>query len=237
MVATWGGCRASGPGLLPFRKTRTRRRSCVLSQAFFQRFFSQKHAKENARAAKVDKRKAKHDDSGTETDGECDNASSDEDSDAEVWKVGLTGISADQTDDGSMQAMKASMPRTSPSCNDDSDDDDDRIEDSDSGLESNEDAYSDPEGDEEDHSDAERDSNVCDYEETGLSAPVDPTPSDEVGCNAEERTSFSDSKKRKHDEYRKEDVQTRKKRLRSLPAFASYEDYAQMIEDEPEENL
>jgi ribosome biogenesis protein MAK21 len=72
------------------------RRSRVLSQVFFQRFFSQKHAKENARAAKVDKRKAKRDGSGTEADGESDDASGDENSDpeeAEIWKVGVMRIS------------------------------------------------------------------------------------------------------------------------------------------------
>ncbi|KAI0256819.1 CBF/Mak21 family-domain-containing protein [Lactifluus subvellereus] len=195
-----------------------------VDQAFFQRFFSQKHAKEKARATKVDKRRAKRDSSGTETDGESNDATSDEDSnpEAEIWKV-----------------MKASMPKASPNCNDDSDDDDNFVEDSISGSELN-----DPEGDEEDQSDAERDSNICDYED-GLSVSeashandlVDPTKNDEVGCNAEERTSFSDSKKRKRDEYRKEDVRTRRKKLRSLPAFASYEDYARIIEDEPEENL
>ena len=95
-----------------------------------------------------------------------------------------------------MQAMKASMPRASLNSNDD---DDDRVEDSISGSEPNEDAFSESEVDEGDQSDAERDGNVCDYEDTELSvteashvddltnpgtkALVDPTQSDEVGCN------------------------------------------------------
>jgi ribosome biogenesis protein MAK21 len=141
--------------------------------------------------------------------------------------------------------MKSSMQRTSLNCNDDSGDGDDRVEDSISDSEPNEDAFSDPEEDEGDLSDTDGDSNVYDYEDTELSVTDDlvnpgtkaPTESDEVGCNAEERTNFSDGNKRKRDEYRKEDVQTRRKKLRSLPAFASYEDYAHMIEDEPEENL
>ena len=44
-------------------------------------------------------------------------------------------------------------------------------------------------------------------------------------------------KKRKLKEPEKEDGRTRKKKLRALPTFASYEDYARMIEDGPEENI
>lgn len=42
------------------------------------------------------------------------------------------------------------------------------------------------------------------------------------------------AKKRKRPE---EDVKKGKKKLRSLPTFASYEDYARMIEDGPEDNI
>lgn len=42
------------------------------------------------------------------------------------------------------------------------------------------------------------------------------------------------AKKRKRPE---EDAKKGKKKLRSLPTFASYEDYARMIEDGPEDNL
>jgi ribosome biogenesis protein MAK21 len=43
------------------------------------------------------------------------------------------------------------------------------------------------------------------------------------------------SKKRKRGSDR--DQKERKKKLRSLPTFASYEDYAKMIEDSPEDNI
>ena len=42
------------------------------------------------------------------------------------------------------------------------------------------------------------------------------------------------SRKRKG---RGDDERTRKKKLRALPTFASYEDYARMIEDGPEEDI
>jgi len=44
-------------------------------------------------------------------------------------------------------------------------------------------------------------------------------------------------KARKRKAHGDEDERTRKKKLRALPTFASYEDYARMIEDGPEENL
>ena len=34
-----------------------------------------------------------------------------------------------------------------------------------------------------------------------------------------------------------DDAKSRKKKLRSLPTFASYEDYAKLIDDEPEDNI
>ena len=51
------------------------------------------------------------------------------------------------------------------------------------------------------------------------------------GFDAEEPT----SKKRKRSEA--EDRKSRRKKLRSLPTFASYEDYAKLIEDGPEDNI
>lgn len=59
-------------------------------KVFFQRYFSQKHGKEQVRAAKVDKRKAKHN-SDMESDGAVEGGGSDDESDPEeevIWKVG-----------------------------------------------------------------------------------------------------------------------------------------------------
>jgi hypothetical protein len=59
---------------------------------FFQRYFAQKHEKEQKRIAKVDKRKAKYRGSDTESE---QNSSSDGDSDSEeeiIWKVSSSKI-------------------------------------------------------------------------------------------------------------------------------------------------
>lgn len=44
-------------------------------------------------------------------------------------------------------------------------------------------------------------------------------------------------KKRKRGEEEGDSKKQRRKKLRSLPTFASYEDYAKMIEDGPEDNI
>jgi hypothetical protein len=62
-------------------------------QVFFQRYFAQKHGKEQVKAAKVDKRKVNHHDSDTGSDGTAEDGG-DDDSDPEeaaIWKVRLTG--------------------------------------------------------------------------------------------------------------------------------------------------
>ena len=100
-------------------------------------------------------------------------------------------------------------------------------------------------------SDAESDGSAWDYNDTRLSvtdasdaddsanppakAPVDPTKSDGADSDAEQ-TCFSHDMKRKRNDSRREDARTQRKKLRSLPAFANYEDYACLIEDGPEEN-
>ncbi len=64
--------------------------TCIYRKVFFQRYFSQKHGKEQVKAAKVDKRKANHHDSDTESDRAIEDGSKDEDSDPEeaaIWKV------------------------------------------------------------------------------------------------------------------------------------------------------
>jgi hypothetical protein len=62
-------------------------------KVFFQRYFAQKHGKEQVKAAKTDKRKSKFHDSDTKSDGAFEGGASDEDSDPEeavIWKVGPT---------------------------------------------------------------------------------------------------------------------------------------------------
>lgn len=139
-------------------------------KVFFQRYFSQKHEKEQVRAAKVDKRKAKHN-SDTESDGVVEGGGSDEDSDPEeedIWKVGPVGILQPVWLMVSMQAMKASMPKA-----DGDDDDDDGVDDGDDDslveypVFPDEHDSSDIEANQEERSDAE-DDGIADWEFAGV---------------------------------------------------------------------
>jgi ribosome biogenesis protein MAK21 len=67
--------------------------------------------------------------------------------------------------------------------------------------------------------------------------PEVPLDFEQPGSVALGSSTFSGGIKRKRKGPGKGDVPTRNKRPRALPTFASYEDYAQMIEDDPEENV
>jgi ribosome biogenesis protein MAK21 len=60
---------------------------------------------------------------------------------------------------------------------------------------------------------------------------------DQAGSDTQELPALSGDKTRKRKGRGDEDERSRKKKLRALPTFASYEDYARMIEDGPEENI
>ncbi|KAH8104675.1 CBF-domain-containing protein [Cristinia sonorae] len=220
-------------------------------EVFFHKYFQRKHEEEQKKKAKIDKRKGQDDDSdeeeGEESDGEEDeddvaeNASDDEsDSDkeeAEIWK-----------------AMKASMPTElqDDDLMDDSDDvpsdlDDDEVElsDNEDGTDAEEENEQEQEQDADDAfslvegSDAEdlipMDGDIPD----GL-IDYDGPDSDGGGASDEEEwTGFGDAststKKRKRGDEEKSGKN--KKKLKSLPTFASYEDYAKLIEDGPEDNI
>jgi ribosome biogenesis protein MAK21 len=138
--------------------------------------------------------------------------------------------------------MKASMPRA-----DDDDDNDEIIERSIDDSELDEHVPSDAEGDQEGLSESDGGfnfgfssasaSDTDDLVHLDAEVPVDLT-NREKATSAQETSVFGDGKKRKRKVPRnEEDSRIRKKKLRSLPTFASYEDYAQIIEDEPEENV
>lgn len=57
----------------------------------------------------------------------------------------------------------------------------------------------------------------------------------ENGVEEEECSTFGDGHKRKRAEDNND--RRRRKKLRSLPTFASYEDYAKMIEEGPEDDI
>ena len=60
---------------------------------------------------------------------------------------------------------------------------------------------------------------------------------DQAGSDTQVLSALSGGKTRKRKGRGDEDERTRKKRLRALPTFASYEDYARMIEDGSEEDI
>ncbi|KAI0295053.1 CBF/Mak21 family-domain-containing protein [Multifurca ochricompacta] len=207
-------------------------------QVFFQRYFTQKHAKEQARATKVEKRKgAKHGGSDEESDDEGEEVDNEEGSDpeeAEIWKV-----------------MKASMPGGDDDADlDDNDDDDTPAEGSVLGSESD-DVPSDVQNqnvrpdDISDLDDGEfslaESSDADDLFDLDAEVPVDLVDLDEEISSAEEWTGFTavagERKKRRRKGEELEETRARRKKLRSLPTFASYEDYAKMIENGPEDNL
>jgi len=163
--------------------------------------------------------------------------------------VGPLGNNADLADTLS-KAIKTSMPRAEGGV--DSDDDDGRIGHSIPDSESDEHASSDTEGDLEGLSESEHDdsldggfndvgfssaeaSDTDDLVHLGAKTPVGITKRGQTGSAAQESPVFGD-KKRKRKGPGKEDMQISKKKLRTLPTFANYEDFAQMIEDESEEN-
>lgn len=60
-------------------------------------------------------------------------------------------------------------------------------------------------------------------------------PDSEAGADGEWEGFGGEDKKRKRGG--EDDRKRKKKKLRSLPTFASYEDYAKLIEDGPEDNI
>ncbi|KAH9959933.1 CBF/Mak21 family-domain-containing protein [Russula dissimulans] len=203
-------------------------------QLFFQRYFSQKHGKEQAKVAKIDKRRPKDRGYDLKSPGGVEDGSGDEDpEEAMIWKV-----------------MKVSLPRA----DDDDDDDDSAVEDSICSSSPDENAPSDAEGDHLRPSDSERGSDVdWEFGDVGLSfaeasdaddllnldaeIPVDVTMKEQAGSGAQLSPAFSIGKKRKRQGSEKEDMRIGKMKLRALPTFASYEDYARMIEDASDENM
>jgi ribosome biogenesis protein MAK21 len=213
------------------------------------------------KAAKVDKRKANHHDSDTKSNGTVEDGR-DEDSDPEeaaIWKVRLTGNVKPVLLIEPIQAMKASLPKAEEDEDDedvddgdDVDDDDSRVDHSIQDSESDEHASSDTdaEEDEDASSGAEDDMNgrweIDSVGFSGAEGSVNPDPlrtpvetyrHDQAGSDTQVLPALSGGKTRKRKGRGDEDDRTRKKKLRALPTFASYEDYARMIEDGPEENI
>lgn len=148
-----------------------------------------------------------------------------------------------QTDPFILQAIKATNPDLQ------GDDDESALEPDGSGISSEEDEASDA-NEEVDDPDQEDD----DEDDGGMSLAEGSDAEDLIGLDDEMPDGFieypasggededdewggiedGNKKKRKG---RHEDSKQKKKKLRSLPTFASYDDYAKMIEDAPEDDI
>ncbi|KAI0070805.1 CBF-domain-containing protein [Panus rudis PR-1116 ss-1] len=223
-----------------------------VDEVFFYKYFTRKRQMEQERAAKAKKRKGKEDEDDDEDDLD------EEESDEEKSGDEAEAEDSDKEEAEIWKAMKATMPAElqDDDLDEDSDDlasdlDDSELEGNDSDAEPSEAGTDDDEeaegGEEKDDdedgddalslaeaSDAEDllplDADIPDglIEYDGSDVPENENETEEwggIGGNA--------NKKRK----RGDDEKNKRKKLRSLPTFASYEDYAKLIEDGPEDDI
>ncbi|KAJ6488466.1 CBF/Mak21 family-domain-containing protein [Mycena vitilis] len=217
-----------------------------VDQLFFHKFFSRKSEKEKAAKTKAN-RKNRGEDSDSEEDDEDEDDEGEGDESAE--EMDLTGDEAkadgkadefeedsdsDLGEDEIWKAMQASMPRVAG-------DDVDLMEESDelpSDLDDDEDSEIDDADDDAlslvEGSDNE-DLVPLNGDFPGL---IDYDGSEAEGGGEDEEEEWGGiseggDKKRK----REDSSNQKRKKLRSLPTFASYEDYAKMIDDGPEDNI
>ncbi|KAF7353702.1 Sterol regulatory element binding protein cleavage-activating protein [Mycena venus] len=214
-----------------------------VDQLFFHKFFSRKSEKEKTKSAKAERRKNRDEDS------DSDSGDEDDAGDESGEEMDLTGDEAkkagdadefdeddsDLGEDEIWKAMQASMPRA--------DGDEDLVEESDevpSDLNEDEDASEIDDDDDDALSLVEGSDNddlvpldadfpgLIDYDGSDEDGGVDEGDDEEWGGITQ-----GGDKKRK----REDSSNQRRKKLRSLPTFASYEDYAKMIEDGPEDDI
>ncbi|KAI0067515.1 CBF-domain-containing protein [Artomyces pyxidatus] len=225
--------------------------SVPVDQVFFQKYFSQKHEKDTAKATKVDKRKPKRDHSDNEAESDADEVREDVDDDADDDSE-EEEENSDAEEAEIWKAMKASMPDLTGANDDDMDSDDlpSGLDDSDDPVEASADAEEYDDSDEEDESeklpsdDGEDAFSMVEASDAEDLLDLDADMPDGLvdydgpeGDGEEEWSGFGGepAKKRKHEG--EEKGKAKRKKLRSLPTFASYDDYAKMIEDGPEDNI
>ncbi|KAF8227475.1 CBF-domain-containing protein [Tricholoma matsutake] len=213
-------------------------------QVFFHRFFTRKNEKEKAKANKAEKQKAYDEDEDDAGEGEDGAKGESVASDAETASAHESDVpDYDQSDSDSEEGeiwkvMKATMPKAAGEEDDLMEDSDDLPSDFDEDMDSDEENTS--AGDEDTLALVEGSDNedlvsldgdipegLLDYEGS------------ESSDHGEEEWGGIDTGEDKKGKKRKRDDTGREKRkkLRSLPTFASYEDYAKMIEDGPEDDL
>ncbi|KAF9466712.1 CBF/Mak21 family-domain-containing protein [Collybia nuda] len=221
-----------------------------VDQLFFHKFFSRKSEKEKAKTSKAGKRKGEDsdedgDDKSDEGEGEGEGElGSDEESEAGDEVLGSNDedeVDSDADEGEIWKAMKATMPQAIGDDDDLIEDSDDLPSDFDQDLSSDEVSTYEHEIDGDDALSLVEGSGDEDLISLDGDIPdglIDYDGSDADGDNEEEWGGIGGDangggKKRKHEESSRE----KRKKLKSLPTFASYEDYAKMIEDGPEDDI
>jgi len=233
-----------------------------VDQVFFHKYFTKKKEKEEEKASKIGKRKGQHGDISDEDEDEDDTDEEQAQSASEDRGDGPKAVDAAEEDEEVdsdeeeaeiWKAMKATMPaelQDDDLMEDSDDEDEDDIPsdlDDDSELaegEGNEQSEADSVREEEEEEDGDAFSLAEGSDADDLLSLNDDVPEgmglieydgSDASDQEEEWGGISEQKgKRKREE---ESGKARKKKLRSLPTFASYEDYARMIEDGPEDNI
>ncbi|KAJ7349048.1 CBF/Mak21 family-domain-containing protein [Mycena albidolilacea] len=213
-----------------------------VDQLFFHKFFSRKSEKEKAMFSKGRKNRDEDSDSGDEDEekdddeegnesGEEMDLTGDEAKDAEEAASEFEEEDSDIGEDEIWKAMQASMPQAGG-------DDEDLMEESDE-LPSDLDEGDDASDDDDDALSLVEASDNEDLVSLDANFPglIDYDGSDEEAGGEDEEewggiTQGGDKKRKREDSSNQ-----KRKKLRSLPTFASYEDYAKMIEDGPEDDI
>ncbi|KDQ16483.1 hypothetical protein BOTBODRAFT_156893 [Botryobasidium botryosum FD-172 SS1] len=225
-----------------------------VDQLFFHKFFSNKLDKQKARTAKAEKRKAKQgkQDGSDDEDGEGGSGEdgdegdhSEEESETKGSDLGEADEDEEDSDKEEAEiwkAMQASLP--GPDLESDVDDSDDipsGLDDISDSDESGEDEGSDDDAEEDIASAADDDSEGDDTELMDMDdMGMDDDDEDIAGLIAGEDSDAEESEaevelgKRKKGE---NEGKRKRRKMGNLPTFASYEDYAKMIEDGPEDNI
>ncbi|KAI0083481.1 CBF/Mak21 family-domain-containing protein [Irpex rosettiformis] len=220
-----------------------------VDELFFHKYFTQKNARAKDMAEKVKKRKSKAE------DGESDESDEDADEDVEVGdEEHVEDEEASEAEEGAeddsdeeeaeiWKAMKATMPAElqdddlSIDSDDVPSDLDDDSDEEDVGAQTEDEVEK--ENDDDDALSLVEDSDNEDLVSLDADIPDGLVDFDEQASDEEEQEwggigGVSQKKRKRGND---EDEKKRKKKLRSLPTFASYDDYAKMIEDGPEDNI
>ncbi|KAK7687630.1 hypothetical protein QCA50_008844 [Cerrena zonata] len=213
-------------------------------EIFFYKYFTRKHELEKEREKKASKRKGKDEDEDLEDDGDEDEEGGEENEDeedsdkeeAEIWKVMKATMPTELQGDDLMDDSDEM-----PSDLDEDEEDEDEAELGDDEDEDEKDEDEDEERDDDDALSLAEDSDAEDLLSLDADVPEglveydgSDVGSEDEAPQEEEWGGIDGGKKRKRGD---DDSKSKKKKLRSLPTFASYEDYAKLIEDEPEDNI